>query len=66
MLSSLTRRQSRSLFNRVHPDSLPHEAADVLRKVIEGQTVEMVDRALARLFDEMIERETDSGEGDDA
>lgn len=52
--------------DRVHPDSLPHEAADVLRKVIEGQTVEMVDRALARLFDEMIERETDSGEGDDA
>lgn len=52
--------------DRVHPDSLPHEAADVLRKVIEGQTAEMVDRALARLFDEMIERETDAGEGDDA
>lgn len=52
--------------DRVHPDSLPHEAADVLRKVIEGQTAEMVDRALARLFEEMIERETDSGEGDGA
>ena len=50
--------------DRVHPDSLPHEAADVLRKVIEGQTAEMVDRALSRLFDEMIERETDAGEGD--
>lgn len=50
--------------DRVHPDSLPHEAADILRKVIEGQTAEMVDRALARLFDEMIERETDTGEGD--
>ena len=52
--------------DRVHPDSLPHEAADILRKVIEGQTAEMVDRALSRLFDEMIERETDAGEGDDA
>ena len=51
--------------DRVHPDSLPHEAADVLRKIIEGQTAEMVDRALARLFDEMIERESDTGEGDE-
>lgn len=50
--------------DRVHPDSLPHEAADVLRKVIEGQTAEMVDRALAKLFDDMIERESDTGEGD--
>lgn len=51
--------------DRVHPDSLPHEAADVLRKIIEGQTAEMVDRALAKLFDEMIERESETGDGDD-
>ena len=50
--------------DRVHPDSLPHEAADVLRKVIEGQTAEMVDRAPAKLFDDMIERESDAGDGD--
>jgi hypothetical protein len=36
--------------DRVHPESLPLEAADVLRKIIEGQTTEMVDRALADLF----------------
>lgn len=36
--------------DRVHPDSLPLEAADVLRKVIEGRTSEVVDRALAELL----------------
>lgn len=36
--------------DRVHPDSLPLEAADVLRKVIEGKTSEVVDRALEDLF----------------
>lgn len=37
--------------DRVHPDSLPNEAADILRRVILGQTSEMVDRALAKLFE---------------
>lgn len=36
--------------DRVHPDNLPLEAADILRKVIEGKTTEMVDRALADLL----------------
>lgn len=36
--------------DRVHPDSLPHEAADVLMKIIEGKTSEVVDRALADLL----------------
>jgi hypothetical protein len=36
--------------DRVHPDSLPLEAADVLRKVIEGKTSEVVDRALEDLL----------------
>ena len=36
--------------DRVHPDSLPLEAADVLRKVIEGRTSEVVDRALEDLL----------------
>ena len=36
--------------DRVHPDSLPHEAADVLMKLIEGKTSEVVDRALADLL----------------
>ena len=34
----------------VHPESLPLEAADVLRKVIEGKTSEVVDRALEDLL----------------
>ena len=38
--------------DRVHPDSLPLEAADVLRKVIEGKTSEVVDRALEDLLGE--------------
>jgi len=36
--------------DRVHPESLPLEAVDVLRKLIEGDTSEMVDRALADLL----------------
>jgi hypothetical protein len=37
--------------DRVHPESLPLEAVDVLRKIIDGETSEMVDRALADLLD---------------
>ena len=36
--------------DRVHPSSLPLEAADVLKKIIEGGTSEVVDRALADLL----------------
>ena len=36
--------------DRVHPDSLPLETADVLRKIIEGGTSEVVDRALSDLL----------------
>jgi hypothetical protein len=36
--------------DRAHPDSLPLEAADVLKKIIEGDAAEVVDRALADLL----------------
>ena len=36
--------------DRVHPDSLPLETADVLRKIIEGEASEVVDRALSDLL----------------
>jgi hypothetical protein len=36
--------------DRIHPDSLPLEAADVLRKIIDGDTSEVVDRALSDLL----------------
>jgi hypothetical protein len=36
--------------DRVHPESLPLETADVLRKIIEGGASEVVDRALADLL----------------
>jgi hypothetical protein len=36
--------------DRVHPQSLPLEAVDLLRKVIDGKTSEVVDRALADLL----------------
>jgi len=36
--------------DRVHPDSLPLEAVDVLRKIVEGETSELIDRALADLL----------------
>jgi hypothetical protein len=36
--------------DRVHPESLPLETADILRKIIEGGASEVVDRALADLL----------------
>ena len=36
--------------DRVHPDSLPLETADVLKRIIEGDAAEVVDRALADLL----------------
>ena len=36
--------------DRVHPESLPLEAVDVLRRIIDGDTSEVVDRALADLL----------------
>jgi hypothetical protein len=36
--------------DRVHPESLPLETADVLKKIIEGDASEVVDRALADLL----------------
>ncbi|HJR18065.1 MAG TPA: hypothetical protein VJ808_14540 [Gemmatimonadales bacterium] len=36
--------------DRVHPDSLPLETADVLKKIIEGGASEVVDRALSDLL----------------
>jgi hypothetical protein len=36
--------------DRVHPDSLPLEAVDILRKIIEGRTTEVIDKALEELL----------------
>jgi hypothetical protein len=36
--------------DRVHPQSLPLETADVLKKIIDGDAAEVVDRALADLL----------------
>jgi hypothetical protein len=36
--------------DRVHPESLPLETADVLRKIIDGSASEVIDRALADLL----------------
>jgi len=36
--------------DRLHPESLPLETADVLKKIIEGDASEVVDRALADLL----------------
>jgi hypothetical protein len=36
--------------DRIHPDSLPLETADVLKRIIEGSASEVVDRALADLL----------------
>jgi hypothetical protein len=36
--------------DRIHPDSLPLETADVLKRIIEGDASEVVDRALADLL----------------
>jgi hypothetical protein len=38
--------------DRVHPESLPLETADVLRRIIEGEASEVVDRALADLLEQ--------------
>jgi hypothetical protein len=35
--------------DRVHPESLPLETADVLKQIVEGDTSEVLDRALADL-----------------
>ena len=45
-LGNVVRYQS----DRVHPESLPLETADVLRKIVEGGASEVVDRALADLL----------------
>jgi hypothetical protein len=45
-LGNIVRYQS----DRVHPDSLPLETADVLKRIIEGDASEVVDRALADLL----------------
>ena len=45
-LGNIVRFQS----DRVHPESLPLETADVLKKIIEGGTSEVVDRALVDLL----------------
>jgi hypothetical protein len=45
-LGNIVRFQS----DRVHPDSLPLETADVLKKIVEGDASEVVDRALADLL----------------
>jgi hypothetical protein len=36
--------------DRVHPESLPLETADILKKIIEGDASEVIDRALADLL----------------
>jgi hypothetical protein len=36
--------------DRVHPESLPLEAVDLLRRIVDGETSELVDRALADLL----------------
>ena len=36
--------------DRIHPESLPLEAVDVLRKIIDGDTSEVVDKALGDLL----------------
>jgi hypothetical protein len=45
-LGNIVRYQS----DRVHPESLPLETADVLKKIIEGDAAEVIDRALADLL----------------
>ena len=44
--------------DRVHPESLPLETADILKKIVEGEASEVVDRALADLLG-VDEEETD-------
>ena len=54
--------------DRVHPESLPLEAVDVLRKIIDGSTSEVVDRALADLLGlgQLGEERRDGAEGESA
>jgi hypothetical protein len=46
--------------DRVHPESLPLETADILKKIVEGEAAEVVDRALADLLG--VDDEEESGE----
>ena len=46
--------------DRVHPESLPLETADILKKIVEGDAAEVVDRALADLLG--VDDEEESGE----
>jgi hypothetical protein len=46
--------------DRVHPESLPLETADILKKIVEGEASEVVDRALADLLG--VDDEEESGE----
>jgi hypothetical protein len=46
--------------DRVHPLSLPLETADILKKIVEGEASEVVDRALADLLG--VDDEEESGE----
>src|SRR5918998_844031 len=48
--------------DRVHPESLPLETADVLKKIIEGDASEVIDRALADLLG--LEEDGMRGSGD--
>jgi len=57
-LGNIVRYQS----DRVHPDSLPLETADVLKRIIEGDASEVVDRALADLLG--VEGESEEGESE--
>ena len=57
-LGNIVRYQS----DRVHPDSLPLETADVLKRIIEGDASEVVDRALADLLG--LESESEEGESE--
>jgi hypothetical protein len=50
--------------DRVHPESLPLETADILKKIIEGEAAEVVDRALVDLLGVEEEGREGSGEAD--
>ena len=50
--------------DRVHPESLPLETADILKKIIEGEAAEVVDRALVDLLGVEEEGRGGSGEAD--
>src|SRR3954466_10918633 len=48
--------------DRVHPESLPLETADILKKIVEGEAAEVVDRALADLLG--LDDAEEKGEGE--